>query len=102
MVGTSNESVPEMAIDTIDTSSANHPTPKVTPKLSHPETESDVISCQKLVLNAHFTCSIACDRCRKFDQLIEFTYGELHLLHFGFVVSIRIYPMPGGPRVPRA
>ena len=99
MVGTSNESVPEMAIDT---SSANHPTPKVTPKLSHPETESEVISCQKLVLNVHVTCSIVCeflsmvnydrdDRGKTYDQLIEFTYGELQLLHFGFVVSIRIY-----------
>ena len=96
MVGTSNESAPEMAIDI---SSANHPTPKVTPKLSHPETESEVISCQTLVLNVHVTCSIVCefhsmvtyDRGKKYYKLMESTYGELHLLHFGFVVSIRIY-----------
>ena len=69
MVGTSNESVPEMAIDT---SSANHPTPKVTPKLSHPETESEVISCQKLVLNVHFTCSIVCE----FHSMVTYDRGK--------------------------
>ena len=69
MVGTSNESVPEMAIDT---SSANHPTPEVTPKLSHPETESEVISCQKLVLNVHFTCSIVCE----FRSMVNYDRGK--------------------------